>query len=119
MNPKSSQFSTFEIDMEEATAAVLGAARAAAGPKLSLDPDKVEHDLARLVLTLIEFLRQLVELQAIRRLENGQLSEDEEERLGLTLMRGKDKLLEIAEKFDLKEEDLHLNLGPLGDLTKR
>lgn len=82
--------------------------------RLRIDPETVEQDLARLVLGLMEFLRKLMELQAIRRMENGSLSAEEEERLGTTLMRAETALHEMAEKFGLSPEDLSLDLGPLG-----
>lgn len=84
---------------------------------LSLDPDRVERDLTRLVLCLIEFLRQLMEAQAVRRMEAGRLTPEQEEEVGLTLMRARERLLEVAEKFGLGEDDLHLDLGPLGKLV--
>lgn len=82
--------------------------------RLGLDPDRVEKDLARLVLALIEFVRQLLETQAVRRMERGALTPDEEERVGLTLMRAREKLVAVAAEFGLGEEDLTLDLGPLG-----
>lgn len=82
--------------------------------RMSIDPDRVEQDLARLVLGLMEFLRQLMELQAVRRMEAGSLTEDEEERLGLTLMRAEEALHRLADEFGLTPEDLSLDLGPLG-----
>lgn len=88
-------------------------ARTPAG-QLNFDPDTVEQDLARLVLGLMAFLRQLMELQAIRRMEAGRLRAEEIERLGQTLMRAETALEEIAAKFGLKPEDLSIDLGPLG-----
>jgi hypothetical protein len=85
--------------------------------RLQLDPDTVEQDLARLVLGLMEFLRQLMELQALRRYEAGTLTEAQEEALGLTLMRAAGALRDLADRFGLSEADLHLDLGPLGTLT--
>jgi hypothetical protein len=82
--------------------------------RLRLDPDTIESDLARLVLGLMEFLRQLMELQAIRRMENGTLTADEEERVGETLMRAQGAIGDLALRFGLKPEDLSLDLGPLG-----
>lgn len=82
--------------------------------RLAIDPDRVEQDLARLVLGLMEFLRQLMELQAVRRMEAGSLTEDEEERLGLTLMRAEEALHRLADEFGLTPEELSLDLGPLG-----
>ena len=83
---------------------------------ITLDPDRVQHDLARLVLAIIEFLRQLLELQAIRRMEAGSLTPDEEERVGATLMQARERILELADGFGLKPSDLNLDLGPLGRL---
>ncbi len=91
-------------------------ARGGGQAALALDPDRVEHDIARLVLTLMEGLRKLLEMQAVRRMEAGQLSGDEEERLGLTLMRAEQKIHELAGQFGLEPGDLSLNLGPLGRL---
>lgn len=82
--------------------------------KVRIDPDTVEQDLARLVLGLMEFIRQLMELQAIRRMEAGSLSAEEEERLGTTLMRAEEAIVDMAAKFGLRAEDLSLDLGPLG-----
>lgn len=84
--------------------------------RINTDPEKVEKGLARLVLTLIELLRQLMEKQAVRRVEAGSLSDDEIERLGETFMKLEKKMRELKEIFGLKQEDLNLNLGPIGDL---
>jgi hypothetical protein len=84
--------------------------------RLSASPDDVEAGLARLVLTLVELIRQVLEHQAVRRMEGGGLSEDEVERIGLTLMRLRDKLDEIKAVFGLEGEALNIDLGPLGKL---
>lgn len=89
-------------------------AQMAPGGRLRLNPETVEQDLARLVLGLMEFLRQLMELQAIRQVERGELSAEQEERLGTTLMRAEAALHDLAARFGLKPEDLALDLGPLG-----
>lgn len=102
----------FDLDPIE-IAQALGRKGGAAG-RIAIDPDTVEQDLARLVLGLMAFLRQLMELQAIRRMEAGSLSEDEEERVGTTLMRAETALYDLADKFGLSPEDLSLDLGPLG-----
>jgi hypothetical protein len=86
-------------------------------PELRIDPANVERDLSRLVLSLIEFLRQLMEAQAIRRMEAGTLTADEEEALGTTLMLARGRVLELAAHFGLKASDLRLDLGPLGRLV--
>jgi hypothetical protein len=84
--------------------------------RINATPDNAEHGLAKLVLTLVELIRKLVEKQAIRRVEGGSLSEDEIERLGETLMKLEMKMEELKEIFKLTDEDLNINLGPLGDL---
>jgi hypothetical protein len=79
--------------------------------RIDLDPDDVERGLAGLVLTLVEFLRQVLERQAIRRMEGGTLSDDEVERVGLALMRLEQKVGEIAEHFGLDQDDIQLRIG--------
>lgn len=84
--------------------------------RINLDPKDVEKGLAKLVLTLIELIRKLMEKQAMRRIEAGSLSDEEVENIGETFMRLEIKMKELKGMFDLKDEDLNLNLGPLGDL---
>jgi hypothetical protein len=84
--------------------------------RIDIDPKNVEKGLAKLVLTLVELIRQLLEKQALRRVEAGSLSEEETERVGETLMKLEEKMEELKEIFGLKDEELNLNLGPLGDL---
>ena len=84
--------------------------------RVNLDPEGVEQGLAKLVLTLVEFLRQVLERQAIRRMDGGTLTDDEVERVGLALMRLEAKAREMAELFGLDPDDLNLGLGPLGKL---
>lgn len=88
----------------------------AATNRINATPDNAEHGLAKLVLTLIELIRKLVEKQAIRRVEGGSLSEDEIEQLGETLMKLETKMDELKKVFSLTDEDLNLDLGPLGEL---
>ncbi len=83
---------------------------------LNADPEKMEQGLAKLVLALVDLLRRLLEKQAIRRIEGGSLTDEEIERLGLAFMRMEIKLDELKLAFGLENEDLNLNLGPLGDL---
>ncbi|MBI4690612.1 MAG: gas vesicle protein K [Nitrospirae bacterium] len=85
-------------------------------PRLDANPEKVEQGLAKLVLALIDMLRRLMEKQAIRRMDSSDLRDDEVERLGDTFMKLENKMEELKRIFDLKDEDLNLNLGPLGDL---
>ncbi len=84
--------------------------------RVTADPERLEKGLAQLVLTLIELLRQLMERQALRRIESGSLTEDEIERLGQTFMALSQRMDELKREFGLSDEDLNLNLGPLGDL---
>jgi hypothetical protein len=84
--------------------------------RLNADPENLERGLAQLVLTIVELLRQLMERQAVRRMDNGSLSDDEVERLGQTFMALSERMAELREEFGLDEEDLNLNLGPLGNL---
>jgi CRISPR/Cas system-associated endonuclease Cas1 len=83
--------------------------------RLNLEPEKVEQGLAKLVLSIIELIRQLLERQAIHRMEAGSLSPEETERLGVTLMNLEKKMEELKEHFGI--DDLNLNLGPLGNLV--
>jgi hypothetical protein len=84
--------------------------------RIDIDPKNVEKGLAKLVLTLIELIRKLLEKQAIRRVEAGSLSEEEIERVGETLLKLENKMKELKQIFGLKDEELSMNLGPLGDL---
>jgi hypothetical protein len=84
--------------------------------RISADPDNVERGLAALVLTLIELLRQLMERQALRRVEAGNLDDATVERLGSTLMALAARMDELKEIFGLDDDDLNLDLGPLGRL---
>lgn len=84
--------------------------------RLNADRESLEKGLAQLVLTLVEVLRQLLERQALRRIEGGSLSADEVERLGETFMLLAERMDELKEAFGLTDEDLNLDLGPLGKL---
>jgi hypothetical protein len=89
---------------------------ATAPARIELSPDNIEEGLAKLVLTLIDFLRQLLERQAIRRMEGGTLSDPEIEQMGKALMKLESKIHELAEQFGLSPADLNIDLGPLGRL---
>jgi CRISPR/Cas system-associated endonuclease Cas1 len=84
--------------------------------RVEADPEQLERGLAQLVLTLIELIRQLMERQALRRIEGGRLTEDEVERLGRTFMALAERMDELLEIFGLEKDDLNLDLGPLGNL---
>jgi hypothetical protein len=87
--------------------------------RLELDPEGVERDLARLVLTIVELLRELMERQAIRRMDAGQLTDEQVERLGATFQALQERMAELTDVFGLEPEDLNLDLGPLGSLLDR
>jgi hypothetical protein len=84
--------------------------------RLNTDPDKVENGLAKLVLTLIEVLRKVLEHQAVRRMEGGHLSDAEIEKLGVALLRLNDRMKDMKGIFGLTDDDLQIDLGPLGTL---
>jgi len=84
--------------------------------RVDTDPEKLEQGLAHLVLTIIELLRQLMERQALHRIEGGSLSDEEIERLGRTFMALSERMEELKVAFGLEGEELNINLGPLGDL---
>jgi Gas vesicle protein K len=84
--------------------------------RVNADPEQVEKGLAQLVLTLVELLRQLMERQALRRMDQGTLTDDQIERLGETFMKLEQRMTELKDHFGLEDRDLNLNLGPLGDL---
>jgi len=84
--------------------------------RINADPEGVERGLAQLVLTIVELLRQLMERQALRRVEAGGLSEEQIERLGETLMLLSERMEELKRDFGLDDRDLNLDLGPLGRL---
>jgi hypothetical protein len=102
---------------------ILGTAPGSRAPgvarKLAIDPDTAERSLVALVLTVVELLRQLMERQAVRRVDQGDLSADQVEQIGATLMALDDRMGELCEHFDLTLDDLNLDLGPLGPLLGR
>jgi hypothetical protein len=92
------------------------AARSPAPSQLRLDPENVSSGLVQLVLTLVELLRELLERQALRRIEGGSLTEEEIESLGLTFLRLAEEMQRLKRQFGLTDDDLNLDLGPLGRL---
>ncbi|MBI5149704.1 MAG: gas vesicle protein K [Candidatus Omnitrophica bacterium] len=93
-----------------------GEVKASEAERINIDPKNVEKGLAKLILTLVELIRKLLEKQAMRRIEGGSLTDEEIEDVGLTLMKLEDKMKELRGVFGLKDEELNINLGPLGDL---
>jgi hypothetical protein len=85
-------------------------------PRIELDPERIKKGLGQLVLTLVELIRQLLEKQALRRIEGGTLKEHEVELLGLTFLELNEQMKRLKQEFGLTDEDLNLDLGPLGKL---
>ncbi|MCY2933300.1 MAG: gas vesicle protein K [Planctomycetota bacterium] len=85
-------------------------------PRIEIDPDNIKKGLGQLVLTLVELVRQLLEKQAIRRIEGGSLNEEEIERMGLVFMELNTQMSWLKTEFGLTDDDLNLDLGPLGKL---
>jgi len=84
--------------------------------RMETDPESVERDLFKLVLTIIELVRQLMEKQALRRVDEGDLTEEQIESLGLGLMKLEEAMEDLKSRYDLTAADLNLDLGPLGTL---
>jgi hypothetical protein len=91
-------------------------AKRAEPPRWNADPEDVRRSVGKLVLTLVEFIRQLLERQAIRRMDAGTLTEGQTEAVGLALMRLEETVHDLAEQFGLSPEELNLDLGPVGRL---
>jgi hypothetical protein len=109
--------SSIEIQEVESLRAELERLRAAAAPpRWNANPDDVKRSVGKLVLTLVEAVRQLLERQAIRRMENDTLTPEETEAIGLALMRLEETVRDLASQFGLEPGDLNLDLGPIGKL---
>lgn len=106
---------TLAPDDDVATAALQALARALPD-RINADPERVEQGLARLVLTVVELLREVLEHQAIRRMDGGTLSDAQVEQLGLALLKLNQRMDELKTTFGLTDEDLNIDLGPLGRL---
>lgn len=102
--------------VEDPASAALHAIARALPDRINADPERVEQGLARLVLTVIELLREVLEHQAVRRMDGGTLSNEEIERLGLALLKLNTRMDELKTIFGLTDEDLNIDLGPLGRL---
>lgn len=92
-------------------------ARSASSGRINLDPEKAKNGIAQLVLALVKFLHELLERQAVRRMEGGTLTDPEVEKLGVALMKQTEELERLRKELGLEEEDLNLDLGPLGKLV--
>ena len=102
--------SDLALELEEVRAE-LARVGAVLPERIDIDPDDVERGLAGLVLGVVELLRQVLERQAVRRMEGGSLTDDEIERVGLALMRLERKVKELADHFGLDEKDIRLKVG--------
>ena len=114
--PKTVDVAAVEVRELESMRAQLERLSRKTTPRWNADPDDVRRAVAKLVLTLVEFIRQLLERQAIRRMEKGTLTEEQTEAVGLALMRLEETVRELAAQFDLTPEDLNLDLGAVGKL---
>lgn len=103
-------------EIEELRASIERMSRDASPPRWNANAEDVRRGVMKLVLTLVELIRQLLERQAIRRMEADTLTPEETEAVGLALMRLEETIRELAEQFDLKPDDLNLDLGPIGKL---
>jgi hypothetical protein len=87
--------------------------------RLNAEPETIDRELFKLVLTIVELVRQLMERQALRRIDQGDLTDEQIEDLGQGLMRLEEAMTSLRERFDLKPADLNIDLGPLGSLLGR
>lgn len=109
---------SLDVHEVESLRAELERLRAAGSPaRWNANPDDVRKSVAKLVLTLVEAIRQLLERQAIRRMENKTLTDEEIEAMGLALMRLEEAIRDIGAQFGLSPDELNLDLGPLGKLV--
>jgi hypothetical protein len=113
-----SRLATLEAQEIESLRSELARLSSAGSPsRWNADPEDVRRSVAKLVLTLVEFIRQILERQAIRRMEAGTLTSDQTESVGLALMRLEETVRDLAAQFGLAPEDLKLDLGPVGKLV--
>ena len=103
-------------EIDELRATLERAAKNPGPPRWNADPEDVRRSVVKLVLTIVELIRQLLERQAIRRMEADTLTAQQTEAVGLALMRLEETIRELGAQFDLEPEDLNLDLGPVGKL---
>jgi hypothetical protein len=109
---------TIEVREIESLRAELDRLASAPPPRWNANPDDVRKSVLKLVLTLVEFIRQILERQAIRRMEANTLTPEQTEAVGLALQRLEETIRDLAEQFGLRPEDLNLDLGPIGTLNR-
>ena len=110
------QLAAADAKQIEAIRRQIASAAAARPPRWNANPEEVRRAVLKLVLTLVELIRQLLERQAIRRMEAGTLSDDETENVGLALMQLQETIADLAAQFGIDPSELNLDLGPLGKL---
>ena len=116
--PRRSVPASFEVQEVESLRKEIQRLQKGSGPpRWNADPDEVRRSVLKLVLTLVEFIRQLLERQAIRRMEVGTLTDQETEAIGLALMRLEETIRELCLQFDIPPDQLNLDLGPIGKLV--
>ena len=115
--PAKRSLASIELHEVESLRAEIDRLRGAGGPpRWNANPDEVRRSVLKLVLTLVEFIRQLLERQAIRRMEVGTLTDEETEAVGLALMRLEETIRDLSQQFGIAPEELNLDLGPVGRL---
>jgi hypothetical protein len=114
---RAARLGALEIQEIESLRTELDRLAASAPPRWNADPDDVRRSVGKLVLTLVEFVRQILERQAIRRMEAQTLTPEETEAVGLALMRLEETIRDLAGQFGLDPAELNLDLGPIGKLT--
>jgi hypothetical protein len=114
--PSKRSVATVEVQELEAMREQLERLAKAPPPRWNANPEDVRRSVVKLVLTLVEFIRQLLERQAIRRMDAGTLTADQTEAVGLALMRLEETVRDLGEQFGIAPEDLTLDLGPVGRL---
>jgi hypothetical protein len=117
VSPRRRAAGAIAIQEVESLRAELDRLAKSAPARWNADPDDVRKSVLKLVLTLVEFIRQILERQAIRRMEANTLTAEETESVGLALMRLEETIRDLAEQFGLRPEDLNLDLGPIGKLV--
>jgi hypothetical protein len=109
---------SFQVQEVESLRKEIARLQKGSGPsRWNADPEEVRRSVLKLVLTLVEFIRQLLERQAIRRMEVGTLTDEETEAIGLALMRLEETIRDLCLQFDIPPDQLNLDLGPIGKLV--
>jgi hypothetical protein len=115
--PPKTTLARLEIQEIESLRGEIDRLASAPPPRWNADPEDVRRSVLKLVLTLVEFIRQILERQAIRRMDAATLTADETEAIGLALMRLEETVRDLGAQFGLKPEDLNIDLGPIGKLV--